>query len=745
MISNSNYGPRPDSTGLPAVVTPHRAEVFSVSPGASGAVSPAAGLDPVQLLKALRRRWVLAVGLGLVGATVLATATYFLVPPAKYSARAMLHVNSTQPRILLKVNENATDYASYQRTQLALLKSRLVLSTALNDPKVAKLEMLSEKVDQIEWLEKELQVDFASGSEILRISINGEKPQEPMLLVNAVTQAYIDEIVDVETKQRRQRYDMLKETWNRYQESLKEKRKELKRLTELAGSDDKKTIASIHQNELDRLGRAEDELARVQSELRSLRVEQEVMQEHAGRVSAMVTPAMIEDAISRDHSIEVLKEREAAAQRAIDRVYHIARNKSDPSLKRHRDELEAAREAQVAQRKKLYPIIRQQLEEMGQNDDDADQDLLPQRISILTKLEAVLASDVKRLSERSVSMTQNSVDLFSVQEEIANADEIARTIGKEVEALTVELQAPPRIRLLEKAELPRTKDETRQIKMAGMAGCGAFALALVGVSFWEFRSRRIDSAADVIKSLGMNLFGTLPNLPQQRSRGFRSGDADMVRSRSMLVESVDAARTTLLHISRTESVRVVMVASALSGEGKTSLSSHLATSLARAGRRTLLIDGDMRCPSIHELFDQPCAPGFSEVLRNEIDLADAVQPTAANGLSLLAAGLSDGESNQALARRDLRATFDQLKQEYDFIVIDSSPVLPVADALLIGQHVDAVLFSVMRDVSRIPKVQEAYDRLSRLGIRMLGAIVTGERSDHYGSKYEYSSRQRETV
>ncbi len=90
---------------------------------------------------------------------------------------------------------------------------------------------------------------------------------------------------------------------------------------------------------------------------------------------------------------------------------------------------------------------------MGQNDDDADQDLLPQRISILAKLEAVLASDVKRLSERSVSMTQNSVDLFSVQEEIANADEIARTIGKEVEALTVELQPPPRIRLLEKGRI----------------------------------------------------------------------------------------------------------------------------------------------------------------------------------------------------------------------------------------------------------------------------------------------------
>lgn len=736
MTPNSSSGTQPDSVNLPAVVPPHRAEVFSIS---SAPVVAASGLDPVALLKALRRRWPLALCAGFLVGGVLAMATYFLVPPAKYTARAMLHVNSTQPRILLKVGENESDYMAYQRTQLALLKSRLVLGTALKDPEVAKLEIVAQKVDPIEWLEKELQVDFASGSEILRISINGEKPREPMLLVNAVTQAYMDEIVDVETKQRRERYDLLKETWNRYQENLKEKRKELKRLTELAGSDDKKTIANIHQHELDRLGRAEDELARVQSELRSLRVEQEVKQENVVHATPIITPAMIEDAIGRDPSIESLKVREAAAQKAIDRVYHIVRNKSDPSLKKYRDDLESARTAILAQRRKLYPIVQQQLQEMGRENDDSNEALIPHRISILSKLETVLASDVKRLSERSLSITQNSVDLFSVQEEIANADEVARTIGKEVEALTVELQAPPRIRLLEKAELPHTKDEIRQIKMAGIAGCGAFALALFGVSFWEFRSRRVDSAADVIKSLGMNLFGTLPSLPQ-RSRGFGSGELQSVRWRSMLVESVDAARTTLLHVSRTESVRVVMVASALSGEGKTSLSSHLATSLARAGRRTLLIDGDMRRPSAHELFDQPCVPGLSEVLRDEIDIADAVQPTAATGLSLLPAGLSDSESMQALACRDLRAMFDQLKEHYDFIVVDSSPVLPVADALLIGQHVDAVLFSIMRDVSRIPKVQEAYDRLSRLGIRMLGAIVTGERSDHYGSKYHYAAK-----
>ncbi len=70
-------------------------------------------------------------------------------------------------------------------------------------------------------------------------------------------------------------------------------------------------------------------------------------------------------------------------------------------------------------------------------------------------------------------------------------------------------------------------------------------------------------------------------------------------------------------------------------------------------------------------------------------------------------------------------------------------MLPVADALLIGQHVDAVLFSILRDVSRLPKVHAAYQRLASLGIRMLGAIVTGAQTDHYGSEYQYVVRSRD--
>jgi Mrp family chromosome partitioning ATPase len=92
---------------------------------------------------------------------------------------------------------------------------------------------------------------------------------------------------------------------------------------------------------------------------------------------------------------------------------------------------------------------------------------------------------------------------------------------------------------------------------------------------------------------------------------------------------------------------------------------------------------------------------------------------------------------QALAQDDPQPIFDQLRQRYDFIIVDSSPVLPVADSLLLGQYADALLFSILNNVSRLPKVYAAYQRLAMLGIRMLGAVMSGASNDVYGSDYHH--------
>src|SRR5262249_19684136 len=145
--------------------------------------------------------------------------------------------------------------------------------------------------------------------------------------------------------------------------------------------------------------------------------------------------------------------------------------------------------------------------------------------------------------------------------------------------------------------------------------------------------------------------GTVPNLPDRvRSRVVGRLPARDGRWHSLLTESVNATRTMLLHSARAEGLRVVMVTSAVEGEGKTSLACQLAASLARAKRRTLLIDGDLRNPAAHRLIGLPLEPGLSEVLRGEALPADVIRRTKARGLSLLSGGRCDAEALQALAQ-----------------------------------------------------------------------------------------------
>jgi capsular exopolysaccharide synthesis family protein len=236
----------------------------------------------------------------------------------------------------------------------------------------------------------------------------------------------------------------------------------------------------------------------------------------------------------------------------------------------------------------------------------------------------------------------------------------------------------------------------------------------------------------------MRLVGSLPNLPARaRNYGSSKRPAD-VKWQHQMAESVESARTMLLHAAENEALRVIAITSAVGGEGKTLTCSHLAASLARAGRNTLLIDADLRRPSLQKLFNLNPQVGLSELLRGDAEISAAVQETPIPGLSVIAAGTTDDRAIQALSQPVLGELIKQLRGQYDFVIVDTAPVLPVADSQVICQHADGVIFAVLRDVSRLPQIYSAHERLVALKIRILGAIVNGTDGPVYGSSYVYS-------
>ncbi len=700
--------------------------------------APLAGGMPnaLELLQSLRYRWRIAAGLGLLCAGLAVAATWWILPAAEYSTQALLHVAERQPRIIFDVagDKDRANFSVYQQTQLTLLKSRMVLNAALRDPAVAALELDKRLPDPIAWLEKNIHANYRG--EVLQIAMDGPEPDELAVVVNAVTDAYIEEVVNVEANQRRVGYETLQGLSQTYQDRLQEKKKQLKSQTEQLGANSETSVQFTQELAIERREMAKNELLQLEKELKRLQVTLALRRESPNRPAPTASAAsgsVLEQQFLNDPILREYRDQYTEWSDRLRSYRKISRSASDPGIRQAEQALARLELARAARMETLRADLQQPGGAAGLDDTIA----LEQQIHLTEELAALAQSQVENLSRDSRDINHETWLLEELQSEIGQIDAAANKIGGELEALSVELDAPQRVTPYERAEQPRLQADKRP-KLAAVAGAGTFGLVLFGVSMIEYRTRRVRSVDEVIRGLQLQLVGALPALP---GRSWRPGGPTAKREahwRSLLLESIDAMRALLLRAAATESVRTVMISSAVASEGKTSLASHLATSLARAGRRTLLVDCDLRKPDVHRLFDLVEGPGLSELLRGEADFDGAIQPSPVTDLWVLTAGHPDGRAIQALAYDSAGLLFGRLAEQFDFVIIDTAPVLLVADALLIGQYVDGAICSVMRDVSRVPKVQAANQRLKSVGIRVLGAVMTGIQGESYGTDYSYS-------
>jgi capsular exopolysaccharide synthesis family protein len=620
-----------------------------------------------------------------------------------------------------------------------------VLAAALRDPKITNYRTIHEQIDPIEWLQEKLKVDFVAGSEVMEISLAGSRPEEVAGLVNAVKAAYMDEVVNRDLKRRTERFDRLKKIKDNYADLLRTRRETMRKLAESVGSNDRETLALRQQYAMEHLHYLQKELIDIQSQKRKIEAQLEQLRPGEGEASEPVLSSEheIDQLIDQHPAVVGLAEMLARRQQQLDtqraNLRRMSRNPAaEPSVRVLGSTVDGLRQALARRRKEVRPEVIRQVRWQRSADDDSKGQDLRRELAMLADLERRLDAEIKSISVVNHSLTVNTLDLQANQEEVAQMQDAASKVGQEVEALNVELEAPPRIRPLDEATVPRTGNDRKRLMTVGMVTFGSFFGGLFGIALLELQTRKVDTADEVSAELGLAVVGALPIVPQRNH-----SDGTIARRktekdrywRNILLESVNATRTLLLHAARTGSYRVMMITSALGGEGKTSLASYLATSLTQSGLRTLLIDADLRRPAMHRIFDQPLAPGLSELLRGEVDIDEALGATGVEGLMLLTGGRCDWQTLRGLSQGGIAPLFDRLKQRFDFIIVDTSPVLPVADALLIAQHSDAAIFSIYREVSRKIQVKAAFERLQRLGVPVLGAVVTGAHGGLYGNYY----------
>jgi polysaccharide biosynthesis transport protein len=709
-----------------------------LSPAAPTPPGVTSGLHLVALLKAIRRRWAIALGVGILLAAAAASAVWLLLPPPKPNAYAKLYMPMSMK--MGTVFEHP-DPPLERQTQVALIKSRLVLAAALRPPEINRLDTVQRLVDRqedpVEWLEKSLEVNFPDGPEIIRIALSGDDGEDVRKLVDAVKDSYLRDVVNRSVLDRHERLRRLTDIAAKAKEAYDRQHGMAERLAKQAqlNSVDPKSLAFQQQFAQEQLRLAQKELVQVRADLRRMRTEEGVYQNRNPAPAAMPTE-VIDGYVENDAMVKALVKRQSELEGKQNDIRDRA--KDPENVPAYRDlirEQEENRKQLEGLRKQLRPKVEARLGEKLKGDSTAHLVHLREQITYLEEMEKALLAEIDERGKGIKDLTEAGRNLESQQIEIKQAADLLTRVNDTIGRLTVEQDAPPRVTELEKAAITKVDVERRKQIFTAGATVGAFGLAAFLVGLLELRVRRLDGPNMLPRALGMRVVGTVPGVPRSVTR--RPQASASSHWQALLTESVDNTRTMLLHGTGLSSVRVILVTSAVSGEGKTSLASHLAMSMVRSGRRTLLVDGDMRSPVIGRLFRLPEGAGLAEVLRGEVELAAAVQPTPVPGLSILTAGRCDSATIQALSQPGIDRLVAWMKEQFDFVIFDSSPVVPVADTLLLARHTDGVIVSLLQDVSRMPPVEEACRRMATLGIRVLGAVVSGTYQEHYGYGYRY--------
>ena len=289
------------------------------------------------------------------------------------------------------------------------------------------------------------------------------------------------------------------------------------------------------------------------------------------------------------------------------------------------------------------------------------------------------------------------------------------------------------IRIVDKAEVPRSPifpNKQHDILMALFSGA---VLALSLVFAFERLDNRITLPSEIPDRLGLALLGLVPAVTLKASHG-----SPLINNGvpPHFAEAFRAVRTNVLFSSTQQGSRAIVVTSAAPNEGKTVVASNLAIALAQTGLSVLLVDADMRRPRVHEVFGQSQQPGLSNVIVGNAKLDEAIRSSEIPGLSLLPAGPHPPNPAELLASAPCRELLDKLGQRFDWIVIDSPPVLAVTDAAVLSHVASRALFVVAADMTGRPAVRAAIAQLEAAGAKFLGGVLN--RANIEGNRYYYS-------
>lgn len=286
-------------------------------------------------------------------------------------------------------------------------------------------------------------------------------------------------------------------------------------------------------------------------------------------------------------------------------------------------------------------------------------------------------------------------------------------------------------------------------KLSQFLGMGAFLGAFLGLGLGylvEVADRSFRKPEEIIREFGIPIVGHIPYMTEQKLRKIPK-DTKIDRTiislhlpRSRPAEAYRSVRTAVCFSAIGSDHRVIQVTSPAAGDGKSTLTMNFAVSLAQSGKKTIIIESDFRRPKVHKLTGVSNKVGVVDVLRGDAEVTDAIQETELEGFYVMSCGSRPRNPSELITRPEYEELLQVLREKFEYVIIDTPPVLVVTDPCSVAPRVDGVLLCVRLSKHTREFGRRALEQLRDVGANMTGIVINGiEETDAYGyGNYNYS-------
>ncbi|KTD88875.1 GumC family protein [Pseudoalteromonas sp. H71] len=367
---------------------------------------------------------------------------------------------------------------------------------------------------------------------------------------------------------------------------------------------------------------------------------------------------------------------------------------------------------------------------------------IEKELNRITRTVSALEADLVKIRAEYQEITRKETAYNQLKREVETNRNIFNTfLSRSRETEVTSDFSSAAARFTDRAYAPKDPSKPNKKLIVVLAFVASFGFAVVMSFVFDALNDTIKNKNDVENKLAQRMLGILPfvKVPKNSVFGIHAYFDEHYRR---FAESVRTFRTSLLLTQLDREHKVIAVTSSSPGEGKTTTSTNLAMSLAQMGK-VLLIDGDLRKPSIAKRFDIPVFhPGLSNLIVGTEQLSECIHIDEQSGVTIMPSGQIPGNPLELLSSNQFNELLVRLKQTYDHIIIDTPPTQAVSDALVIAQNTDSVIYVVKADLTRIKPIKAGIERLFESKAHIAGVVVnqvdiTKSKEEHNYGYYDY--------